>query len=127
MFNEILSSNIVDRLIFVHLCSNNIFSEIIIVKIIGINIILKLGLNFSFEAILLMYVNRISSPPISIKNIIMGIHDLFMDFASIMVIINVCIIRIIPIDIGVISDLIIDGKIIMILIINIFISTNILS
>lgn len=47
---------------------------------ITININVKFGVNFSLDAILLIYINKISSPPISIKNIIIAIQDESIDF-----------------------------------------------
>lgn len=54
--------------------SVNISSNGIKVKRNGREVI-KLGLNFSFEAILLMYINRINNPPMNMRKVIIAIHD----------------------------------------------------
>lgn len=64
-------------------------------------------MNFSFDAILLIYINKISSPPINIKNIIIAIQDESIDFEISTVEIAVCKSKRIPIVIGVLTLLII--------------------
>lgn len=65
------------------------------------NIKIIFNLNFSFDAILLIYINRISRPPISIRNIIIAIHDISIILETMHVEIKVKEININPIDIGV--------------------------
>lgn len=96
------------------------------IKIIIVNVMLIFILNFSFDAILLIYVNKISSPPIIIKNVIIGNHEELVDLFINMIIIVVWISNEIPIDIGFFNiKLIIDVIIVIFIIIN-FISVSIL-
>ena len=88
--------------------------------------IFSLGLNFSLDAILLIYINRISIPPINIRNEIIGIHDdtVILDIKIVDII--VWIRSIIPKVIGVfIMKMIVEFNIIIFNIID-FISANIL-
>lgn len=48
------------------------------------------GVNFSLDAILLMYINKINNPPINIKNIIIVIQDDFIIFDKKIVVKVVC-------------------------------------
>jgi hypothetical protein len=66
----------------------------------------RFGLNFSFEAILLMYINRISNPPMNIKNIIIEIQDLKSILEISIVEIIVWISRKLPMLIGVLRNII---------------------
>lgn len=61
----------------------------------------RLDLNFSLDAILLIYMNKINSPPMNIKNVISAIHDDTIIFEINIVEMVVYKISIIPIDIGV--------------------------
>lgn len=84
------------------------------------------GINFSLEAILLIYMNRISNPPINIRKRIIVIQDFSM-FNDIKIVDKVvCVSRRIPIDIGVFKVGMIHDINIIPLIIIILISTNIL-
>lgn len=61
----------------------------------------KFELNFSLDAILLIYMNRINSPPMNMRKVIIAIHEDTMIFEIKTVEIIVYKIRRIPIDIGV--------------------------
>lgn len=57
-------------------------------------------LNFSFDAILHIYANKIINPPTIIKNVIIGNHEEFVILFMIIMMIIVCIKSDIPNDIG---------------------------
>lgn len=96
---------------------------IININIIGV-IIKILNLNFSFDAILLIYVNRINNPPIIIKNVIIENQDVDDDKIIIIVVKIVWINKIDPIEIGVFIIIEIVEILIIILIIQILISSS---
>lgn len=88
--------------------------------------IISFGENFSFEAILLIYINKISNPPINIKKVIIDIQEAVIILDRVIVIKVVWTSSNIPIDMGIfIVGIIIEMNIIVLIII-IFISANIL-
>lgn len=122
--------NEIDSIIFLFSISWRVGSIIncSIGKITNINSIkiLILGENFSFDAILLIYINKISSPPTSIRNIIIGIHEDFIIFVKKIVEIKVCNNSKVPIIRGVLIVVIIVAIYIIILIVIVLITTSIL-
>lgn len=97
------------------------------ISIIIINInILWFILNFSLDAILLIYINKINNPPTNIRNITIEIQEdnIILDVS--MVAIIVCINSITPIDIGVFINNVIEEIISIIFIMVNLISSGIL-
>lgn len=96
-----VSTNIVDSKFSFINPSTSILSIGVIITIMGIIINEIFVVNFSFEAILLIYINRISKPPTNIKNMIIGTHAVVRVCANKIVEIAVKINNMIPMDIGV--------------------------
>lgn len=119
--NDTESTNIVEFCkSFVWFSTINSSVGIISSKIV--NKAYKFELNFSLDAILLIYMNRINSPPMNMRKVIIAIHEDTMIFEIKTVEIIVYKIRRMPIDIGVFIIEIIEE-----ITISVFINKNLMS